>query len=705
MKKVQQIKKSNDTQFVGYTLAIIFITTLVIYFKAIPFDFILNWDDNKYILENNDIRDLQWANIKLIFTNFYTNNYQPVTMLFYAIEHKIGGDDGTIYHINSILLHLINAFLVYVFIKKISPKNPIVALITSAFFAVHPMHVESVAWISERKDVLYTFFFLLSLIQYVNYLDSKKIKPLLFSFLFFVLSCLSKSAAVILPLVLLLLDFYCGRKYSWRTVLEKLPFFAISLIIGIVATHSQKTALQNMAPIMTYSEHILVVSHSFSTYILKAFVPADLSAIYPYPMEIGSALPAKYYVSLLEIGLLIAFVIYSLRWGKEVLFGSLFFVITIVLVLQFVPVGGATMADRYTYVPYIGLFFILGKLFEYVADRAENYKKQLSVIFILGFITFSSLSYARVRVWENDDLLFSDVLKKYPDSWMAHYNRGTYYYFTCATKKYANNTILKERYTRSAIADFEATLLLNISDRYKARTYLFLGQIRSDIGDHNGAVDAYSKTIITYPLFAPSAYIKRGLCNKILSANRAYANNVIKKNEYLKMAISDFEKSLRAPLADDKKAEVYQYIGISKTELGDYAGAIISLDHAIRINPKNLKSYTCRSDAKLMLEDIPGAINDCDKAIALDPKYGLAYINRGAIKYYIKDHQGAIKDAEEAIKINANNATAYTLRGNSHYALKNYDAALIDYNRAIELNPRDGVALMNRDKVLLELKK
>ena len=427
-KTTQKAEKKSINTWVWVALAIVLLTTLAIYFKAIKFDFLMTWDDSFYFTENNDIKDLHWTNIKLFFTEFYLGNYQPITVLMYAIEYKLVGNSSYLYHLNNIILHIINTFLVFVLIRKISSKNVMVALITASFFAIHPMHVESVVWVSERKDVLYSFFFLLSLIIYTNYYKSGKLKHLILTCIFFVLSCLTKSAAVILPLVLLLLDYYSNRKYSWKMFVEKVPFFAISLIFGIVALNSQKSAIP-ATPII--SNHFLVVSFSLISYIFKAFIPVHLSAIYPYPIESGGTLPIMYYLSLLFIGLLILFVWYSCRWGKDVVFGFLFFIITIILVLQFVEVGFATMADRYTYIPYIGLFFIVGKFFEYLYNSVNrNYKKYtnyLLVAIIFGFITFSTISYGRVKLWKNDGALFSDVLNKYPDCVGALNNRGVYY--------------------------------------------------------------------------------------------------------------------------------------------------------------------------------------------------------------------------------------------------------------------------------------
>ena len=431
-KPIQKVKHNRSHNYDWYAIALISLVTFAVYYKALGFSTLFYWDDSGYIKNNNDLNHLNWDSIKLFFSSFYLGNYHPLTIFSWAIDNKIGSGDAFPFHLNNILLHLLNTYLVFVLIKRISPKNNIVALITAGLFAIHPMHVESVAWISERKDVLYSFFFILSLITYTSYLKSQKTKHLIYAIVFFIFSCLSKSAAVVLPLVMLLLDYYLNRKLSWRMILEKAPFFIISLIFGIVAVFSQKSVgvLEDWAPKMNFPEHMSVVAFSFVSYLYKAIIPIGLSAIYAYPREIGRTLPFIYYLSVLLAGLLLFFVWYSRRWGKEIVFGFLFFVITIILVLQFFPVGSQTMADRYTYIPYIGIFFMMGKAYERFfleGNSKKNYRKYSPLIIVLVFIILSIASFGRVKVWENDGTLFSDVIDKSTNSSIAYLNRGSYY--------------------------------------------------------------------------------------------------------------------------------------------------------------------------------------------------------------------------------------------------------------------------------------
>ena len=195
-----------------------------------------NWDDELYVKENPLLKGPDWQGI---FSQASASNYHPLTILSLAFNYAISGTDPFSYHLVNWLLHILNTGLVFIFIYKISGKKPYVAAFAAVIFGVHPMHVESVAWVSERKDVLYALFFLLALLQYWRFLETGKRVKAIFCFVFFVLSLLSKPAAIILPFVLLLLDYWYGRSVNWKVVAEKIPFFALSLVFGFITVKVQ----------------------------------------------------------------------------------------------------------------------------------------------------------------------------------------------------------------------------------------------------------------------------------------------------------------------------------------------------------------------------------------------------------------------------------------------------------------------------------
>jgi len=203
-----------------------------------------NWDDEFYVVQNALLRGPDWTGI---FSKPIVSNYHPITIATLAANYSMTGLDASSYLITNLLLHLINTGLVFYFIWLISGKKLWVAAFTAIVFGIHPMHVESVAWVSERKDVLYTLFFLISLIQYWRFLTTSKSKYLIYCFLFFALSLLSKPAAIILPFVIVLLDYWYGRPIGKRSIFEKIPFLFLALVFAVITVKLQsKTAIAGL---------------------------------------------------------------------------------------------------------------------------------------------------------------------------------------------------------------------------------------------------------------------------------------------------------------------------------------------------------------------------------------------------------------------------------------------------------------------------
>jgi protein O-mannosyl-transferase len=347
-------------------------------------------------------------------------------------------------------------------------------------------------------------------------------------------------------LVLLLLDYYAGRKISRKMILEKIPFFIISLIFGIVAIYSQKSsgAIQDMAPSMTFIEHVATICFSFITYLFKAFIPVGLSAYYTYPAELGSTLPFIYYLSIFIVVLILIFVWYSRKWGKDMVFGFLFFVVTIILVLQIIPIGATSMAERYTYLPYIGLFFIIGKLYETLSihfKTRKNLKNYLLIFLALCFIAFSVIANERIKKWKNEEILFSDVISKHPDVGIAYLNRGNYYYSYYANQLFVNDNFKRKTYIEKAARDFENTLKCELSKDNKVKAYFNLGTAKKDLGDYAGAIKNLDSAIkIDHTYY--SAYNNRGAAKYMVKDYQGAIydwNKAIELNPHLTEAISN----------------------------------------------------------------------------------------------------------------------------------------------------------------------
>jgi len=378
----------------------------------------VNWDDEYYVVKNALLRGPQWIGI---FTRPVLSNYHPLTVLSLAANYAISGPKPWSYVLFSFLLHLANTLLVFWFAWLLSDKKRWVALFTALLFGIHPMHVESVAWISERKDVLYTLFFLLSLIAYWKYLQTNRSTGYWACFLLFVCSLLSKPAAIVLPLVLLLLDYWKERPFTRRLVLEKTPFFLVSGLFAVITLKLQSVTAMTSLDLYPFWVRLFFASYAIMVYLTRFFVPYPLSAFHPFP--IPAHLGWMIYLSPIFLLALIS-AIWHFRKNRLVVFGLLFFLINILLVLQLVPIGFTIVSERYTYVPYIGLAFLVTM----IVTKNVNAKRFIPAAAgaVVVFSAFGFMSFKRTQVWKDSDSLWTDVINRYPNASLPRGDRAQF---------------------------------------------------------------------------------------------------------------------------------------------------------------------------------------------------------------------------------------------------------------------------------------
>jgi len=398
-------------------LVLISIISILCLFPMLNNDF-TNWDDDYYVINNALLRGPDW---KGIFTESVVGNYHPLTVITLAINYQISELNPSSYLLVNLLLHVINTCLVFYFIWNISGKKTLVAFLTALIFGIHPLHVESVAWVSERKDVLYTLFFVLALIQYWRFLETNNRLKYWLCFLFFTLSLLSKPAAIIFPLVLLLVDYWKGRRINANQLVNKIPFFFLATVFAVITIQVQTKSLSGFSYFPLW-ERLFFACYVVMIYFIRFFIPYPLSAFHPYPSPDHLGWPIL--LSPIFIIALLTFLWYQ-RKNKLVVFSILFFLVNLLLVLQIISIGLTIVAERYTYVPYIGLAFILAMLSEkhLVAKNNLAWIVTILVVGIFGFLSFS-----RTRVWKDSISLWSDVISHYPREPLPMAQRAQYLY-------------------------------------------------------------------------------------------------------------------------------------------------------------------------------------------------------------------------------------------------------------------------------------
>ncbi len=507
--------------------------TLIAYWPALSNGFV-NLDDDRYVQNNQIIRQID---LKLFFSTFQVmGNYHPLVMLVYSIIYKFATLDPLYYHVINLSIHLINTALVLLVILELTEVFEI-AVIVSLLFGIHPIHVESVAWISELKDLMYTGFFLGSLFYYTRYIknDLNK-KYFILSIVFFFLSVLSKGMGVSLSIVLLLIDFYLGRKMNSKIIIEKIPFLILSVIFGVVAVKAQQAlgAVQDIA-LFSFPQRIVFACYGFITYLWKLIIPIQLSAYYPYPAKTGESIPAEFYIYPLILIAFLTVVYFSIKKTNKVIFGIGFYAVTVALVLQLIPVGGAIIADRYSYIPSIGilLLFAFGL---YELYKSTTYRTLGTGLLIGMTICYTFMTYQRTQVWKDGMTLWSDVIDKGNEVALAYNNRGVLYKqageLDKAMKDYQHslklNPVNADTWSNIGLIFWEqgmhnknqqqiyndtAMYYLNKAitiDEKFATAYSNRGSVRSTMGDNNGALEDYTKSIQLDPNFN-DPYYNRGI--------------------------------------------------------------------------------------------------------------------------------------------------------------------------------------------------
>jgi protein O-mannosyl-transferase len=698
-------KKINKTVLTWVCIAVITVITYFVFSPSLN-DGFTNWDDNIYITDNPLVVNNSVPLVK-IFETPIAANYHPLTVLSLALNYQNDKLNPWGYHFENVILHLLNTILVFFFIFLLTRRNLLMAAIVSLFFGIHPMHVESVTWISERKDVLYVFFFLSGLITYLRYSETKKVAWYIFTFLFFILSCLSKGMAIVFPVILLLIDYLNGVKRERKIFLEKIPFFILSLIFGIITVkvqqHSQ-TVTMNTFPV---SQRLMIASYGAILYIVKLFVPFKLSAFYPYSYinDYRSILLIFFLSPFILLGIIGALIYFFKKKKKEIVFGLLFYFVSIVLVLQFISVGSAVIADRYSYLSYTGLLFIVAYLINKVWQSKSGIltlmKYPVMVIVIIGAVIFSYRAYSRTQVWKNSNVLWTDVINNYPDAGMAYFSRALYYYninevekamadFTNALQLgrtntdtykriYFNRGLLYAKYYKkndSAITDLTKAIELDSTylDAYDTRglAYLYTGRANLAMADFNKAIELDSTYVDAYN-------------------NRALLYSKDGKND---LAIADYTKAIAL---NPSFALFYYNRGLCYNTLNLYENALDDFTMSIQLNPQNAYYYNTRGICNVNLQRYNEAIADLNKAIAYDPSSAIYYYNRGLCYKALNEYEKALNDFTKGIQLNPKNIDFYyDVIGVCNVSLQNYNEAIADFSKAIGLNPSVGGYWFNR---------
>lgn len=610
------------------TLGGLLVAVLAAFSGAFGHEFV-SWDDHVYVYENPQILNPTAASFKAFATQVVSLNYHPLTMWSLWLNSALFGAGAKSFIVVNVLLHWGSAGLLCWLVWLLTGRQyRSVAIFTALLFVIHPLRAESVVWVSERKDVLYVFFFLAGLIAYWRYLETQRGAKLWLSVGFMLLACLSKGVAVVFPLVCLLLDYWHGRKFSAQRVVQKIPMFALSLLFGLIALDVQRggdfhglLTLANekskaLSTVFGLDQKILFAGYGYLMYFVKTFVPLNLCTFYPYPTEVQLR-GGIYLFGAIFMFASLGLAVWSMKKTKVFAFGTGWVIATVLLVLQFISVGVVIMADRYFYLPSAGVFFLLSYGVQvYVLKNKPEWQKIWWGLLGAFALWCLMLSRAQTATWKNSETLWQQVLKHYP------------------TEDQALESLANWYGKENRVPEAEAMLERAVQDGC-TRPNVFSALANCIAIKAATAKDAAAQQTLrerAFSLYAQSIALNPN--NADTYFNRAFTALTI----YPERAIADLDTA--ATLAPHKALQFKQMRGTALNALKRYAEAEQTLNEVIAA-----------------LEKMPQTLKMPEEK----QRYADAYLERAVSKFNNGNRPGGIVDAEKSVSILPQNQRATNL--------------------------------------------
>jgi tetratricopeptide (TPR) repeat protein len=690
-----------------------------VYWPAARFDFI-NFDDPLYVTDNDHVKTgLTWDGLRWAFTTFFASNWHPLTWLSHMGDCQFFGQRPGAQHLVNVLFHAANTVLLFVLLRNLTGARWRSALV-AGLFALHPLHVESVAWISERKDVLSTFFGFLSLLCYTRYAQvsgargqrsevggqRSGINLLSFSYwfalFFFALGLMSKPMLVTWPFVMLLLDWWplkrvAGYKLkvtglqtpNLQLLLEKIPFFILSVASSVVTFFAQRhgasvVPLEALPPGARLANAVVAPVR----YLLKTIWPADLIVFYPYRGWDWIAITGAAFVL---IGISI-WAVCRAKSAPQLLMGWLWYLGMLVPVVGLVQVGGQSMADRYTYVPLVGVFIAVVWSVRLATITPAGKGRALATALALAVLAISgALSSVQVRYWSNSETLYGHALKVMPNNLVAHNNLGLafskegraadaiaeYLAVLKVRPDYAESRFnlgvaqVEQGQTADAITNFNAGLEI---DPDNTEAHFSLGRALESLGRTNDASAEYRAALKLKPDYAEA---HNSLASVLISQGQdAEAMKELNTALRLKPDYAEAHSNLAQLLAQQGKsneaqaeretaarlqpnrAETRFNLAVTLAVQGRLAAAVPEFQEALQIKPAWPEAHYNLGTALAGLDRLAEATAEFQEAIRLKPDYADAYNNLGVILLNQGRVDEAIKQFQEAIRLKPDYADA-----------------------------------------------
>jgi tetratricopeptide (TPR) repeat protein len=658
--------------------------TLVTYWGVRQNEFV-NYDDGTYITENPIVQQgLTGDGIAWACTTGYGSNWHPLTWISHMLDIELYGLDPAGHHTTNLFFHAAAAVLLYFALKRMTG-----ALWPSAFvaavFALHPAHVESVAWAAERKDVLSAFFWMLTMLAYAHYVDRPSVSRYLVVAISFAVGLLAKPMLVTLPFVLLLLDIWPLRRLDSRNgeklksartgstirrntvqklVLEKIPLIALALASSVVTfVVQEKGGSVNPLWNLPLDGRIANALVAYVRYIGKTFWPSALSVYYPHT---GLALLTWQAITALVLLAAVTYLVIRHRARLPFLgVGWFWFVGVLVPVIGIVQVGNQSMADRYSYIPMIGLSIMIAWGVNELSKRWSTRQMMVAVGMTVAVLAMSFLTWRQIGFWRDSITLFEHAIAVTNNNWIAHNNLGQALH-------------VKKRY-EEAITHYQE--VLKIQSNY-AEAHNNMGLALAALGRTAEAHAQYQRAVSMNPALAEAQ------CN--------YGSSLADRGEFVE-AVRHFEEAIRLR---PQYAIAYNFLGLALRRMGSPDRSVEAYRQAIRIDPQLAEAYYNLADLFAAQSQYDSALVELRNAVRVRPDYAEAHNNLGILYAMRKNNEEALKQFEIVKRLKPSDADAFYNAGLLYAEQGKTNVAVGEYREALRLNPGHANARAALDRAL-----
>jgi tetratricopeptide (TPR) repeat protein len=673
----------------------LFAATLLAYLPVWHAGFI--WDDDYWLTTNPLTKDSHgWYRFWFATT---TTDYYPLTSSVFWLEWRLWGTNAAGYHVVNVLLHATDAVLLWRLLARLEIPG---AKLAAAIFALHPVNVESVAWIAELKDTLAMFFLLLTLLFYLKFDDTKLWRWYRVSVGLFVLALLSKSAVAPLPLILLGIVWWRRGRVEWKDILQSVAFFGVAGMLGLITIWFQSHNSIGHLVVRTdgFWSRLTIAGRAVWFYLYKAVLPVDLLPVYPR-WPIGMVNVISFVPGLLLAAVFIVCWKFRATWGRGPLFGLGCFVVMLLPVLGFLNISYfaySLVADHWQYFAIAGAIALVAAGITKVLSPSPGGTVIVSgtLLLVLGVLT-----WRQADLYHDSETLWLATLAQNPQSWLAHYNLGnallqngkideaiSHYQQALEIKpNYAvahnnlGNTLLREGNVDEAILHFQKALEIN---PYDAIAHYNLGYALQQKGKTDEAIAQFQQALEINPNNAAAHY---NLGNALLQTGQVDA------------AIAHFQQAIQVNPDD---ADAYNNLGSALLQKGSVDEAITQCQLALKINPGIAQAHNNLGSALLQKGKVDEAITQFQQAIEINPGMPDAHYNLGIALLQKGNVDEAILHLQKAVEINPNYAEAHNNLGNALLQEGNVDEAILHFQRALEIKPNSAVIHNNLGRAFLQ---